>query len=126
MSRVWAAFTYQKPTTPLSPKLAIFQQVSTDRPDSFWRVYRVPRDAGQASRPSHAIKVAKEFSKLSQIIHQTITEWCGAHGKITARGILQLYREYLLWNENLPEHLSGFENQPTSTDKPLAHAFALQ
>jgi hypothetical protein len=90
-------------------------------PDAYWRPYRLPRDAAEVERPSHAIETAKELAKLSQIIHQTITVWCGSRGRVTAQGLLKLYRKYLTWRENLPEYIAD-PNEGAS----LAHCFSIQ
>jgi hypothetical protein len=126
MSRVWAAFSYQMPSAPLSPNAIIFDQVRLDRPFALWRAYTLPKDAGKGERTSYAVETAKEFAKLSQIIHQTITEWCGGHGKVTAHGLLQLYRQYLIWKQGLPEYLSHPEIGMDSPEGPLAHIFSIQ
>lgn len=124
--RVWAAFSYQMPAAPLSPKTAIFEHVLLDRPNDPWRPYTLPEDAGKGEQISYAVETAKEFAMLSQVIHQTITEWCGGHGKVSAHGILRLYQRYLEWKQNLPEHLAHPEKGVDSPDGPLAHLFSIQ
>jgi hypothetical protein len=92
-----------------------------DMPNAFWRPYALPGDAAKEPRASHAIETAKDFAKLSQIIHQTIAVWCGNRGRVTARAVLKLYRKYLRWKEDLSDVLAD-----PNVDTPLAHCFALQ
>jgi hypothetical protein len=119
--RIWAAFTYQKPVAPLSPTTEVFKNVNLHIPDADWRPYAMPGDAAKVPRPGHGLETAKEFAKLSQIIHQTITVWCGSRGRVTARNILQLYRRYLTWREELPNYLAY-----PNVGEPLAHCFSMQ
>lgn len=105
VSRVWAAFTYQKPAAPISPRLEAFRDVGLDNPDAYWQPYKSPTDAIAARRPSQAIETAKEFAKLYQIIHETINVYCGSRGRVTATGILQIYQRYLQWKNSLRERL---------------------
>lgn len=118
----WAAFTYQKPAAPISPRALVFIGVELDSPDAFWQPYKHPEDDTEFERPSYAIETAKEFTKLNQIIHETINVYCGSRGRVSARGILQLYRRFLEWRELLPAHLAS----TSMFDGALPHVFALQ
>jgi len=118
---LWAAFTYQKPSAPISPRIEAFRNVELDEPDAYWQPYRFPTDVVAIEKPSRAIETAKEFAKLYQIIHETINLYCGRRGRVTAAGILQMYQRYLQWKKSLGERLD-----PTSPAGQLPHVVNLQ
>lgn len=103
----WSAFTYQKPSDPLPPRAVVFRGVPLDRPSAYWKSYRRPSDAISPEVPSFAIETAKAFAKLNQIIFDSMNIFCGRRGRVTARSILELYRSYLLWRQNLSPQLSS-------------------
>ncbi|KAK5015676.1 hypothetical protein LTR60_002761 [Cryomyces antarcticus] len=122
LDTAWAAFTYQKPSAPISPHAVVFENVEMDRQEEAWKPYRFRADGNDpalALRPSHAIRTAKELAQLYQIIHETITVYCGSKGKVTARSILSLYQRYLQWRQALPSELRWNEVDPHS----LPHVF---
>jgi len=121
-SRAWAAFTYQKPAAPISPRIEVFQDVELDRQDTYWQPYKFPTDAAAAERPSQAIETAKEFAKLNQIIHETINIYCGSRGRVTMTGILQMYQRYLQWKKSSEERLDS----TSPLNNPLPHVTNLQ
>lgn len=72
-----------------------------------WRYYRIPGDRTNIPRrPSYAILTACHQAQLYRIVHETINMFCGAHGKITARDLLERYRRYLTWKDNLPAQIA--------------------
>jgi len=105
-ARAWAGFTYQKPSAPLSPHAVPFQAVPLDEADPFWRFYRAPGDLSNPTTPSFGIETTAERARLYRIVHETINICCGSRGRITARSILQVYRRFLMWQEDLPETIS--------------------
>jgi hypothetical protein len=125
-SRVWSAFTYQKPSSPLSPNTNVFVNVNLDKSDAYWKSYRFPKDSAKESIPGYVIETAKEFAKLSKIIVQTIRAWCGSQGRVSAHTILQLYRRYTTWKLALPEHLTRLDFTTETAPEALPHIFSLQ
>ncbi|KAF2091466.1 hypothetical protein K490DRAFT_60906 [Saccharata proteae CBS 121410] len=122
LNTVWASFTYQKPPAPISPYLTVFKDVELDKEDAMWQPYRFPSDNGAAEIPSHAIEVSREFSRLNQIIHETINVYCGSKGRVTARSIMYLYKRYLRWKTALPHDLAvGADG--VEMVHPLPHVF---
>lgn len=120
----WAALTYQKPPASMSFNTAVFEHVELDRPDQYWQFYRFSRDAGVQDTPSHAIETARELAKLSLINFKTITAWCAGTGKMTAKLVLNLYREYLAWKNNLSHELSKVDS--ASSQELLPYILLLQ
>jgi len=125
LNMAWAAFTYQKPAAPISPNTTVFENVELDNLDAYWQPYRFPEDAANRETQSYAIETSKESAKLSQIEYQTINEWCGSRGRVTARGILGLYRRYLTWKAALPDHLIKLDFSAEDTHEALPHVFSL-
>jgi len=106
LNTLWAAFTYQKPPAPISPHAQVFEDVTLDQEDVYWQPYRHPGDNATNELPSLAIQTAKELAQLVQIIHETINEYCGSRGRVTARSILNLFRRYLRWKSGLDSTMS--------------------
>ncbi|KAJ9635972.1 hypothetical protein H2199_008327 [Coniosporium tulheliwenetii] len=105
MNTSWAAFTYQKPSSPVSPTATVFDGVEMDASDAYWQPYRFPTDNASTPIPSYAIQTAKELAKLGQASHQIINVYCGSRGKVTASSIVSLYGHCLRWYEELPSVL---------------------
>ncbi|KAF2403441.1 hypothetical protein EJ06DRAFT_278042 [Trichodelitschia bisporula] len=123
----WAAFTYQKPSAPVSPRAPVFTHVRLDGPDpANWLPYRFQGDAGDKPLASHAIATAREFALLMQIVHETINVYCGSRGKVTAHAVVSLHRRYVSWKDSLPAHLSDHAvESPEYESKALPHVLAL-
>jgi hypothetical protein len=122
--RAWSAITYQKPAAPLSSHSSLWDS-KLSKPDAQWKPYRFPADSARENIQGHTIETTKEFAKLSQIIYRTITAWCGATGKVTARDLLKLYQQYTTWWANLPDYLTNTDFEGTD-EKALPHVFSLQ
>ncbi|KAF2433479.1 hypothetical protein EJ08DRAFT_658016 [Tothia fuscella] len=125
LNTIWAAFAFQMPADPSSSHALVFDHVHLDWPNSHWRPYTHPSDASKKGQTSYAIRTAHEFAKLAQIMQQTLTEWCGNHGRVTAHGLLQLYQRYLSWKQDLPEALAHPEKGFEVSEGPLAHVFSI-
>ena len=121
-SSTWAAFTYQKPFAPMSPRAMVFKNVELDDPGAYWSPYRLAQHASSVGQPSYAIQTAKEFAKLNQIIHATINLYCGSRGRVTATAVLRIFQRYLHWKESLPDDL----NPSLEVKDPLPHVIFLQ
>ncbi len=94
-----------------------------DRDDAVWRYYRQPGDKTHVPRrPSYAIVTACQQAKLYRIVHETINVFCGARGQVTARAVLECYKRYLTWKDELP---AGLEKVDTGA-QPLPHVLFLQ
>ncbi|KAI9875682.1 MAG: hypothetical protein M1830_008121 [Pleopsidium flavum] len=120
--RAWAALSYHKPFSPESPRSHVFKNVQMDRDDAVWRYYRQPGDKQHVPRrPSYAIVTAFEQAKLFRIVHETINVFCGARGKATSRAVLECYKRYLTWKDELP---AGLERVDTGA-QPLPHVLFL-
>lgn len=94
-----------------------------DRDDAVWRFYRRPGDKGHIPRrPSYSILTAYHQAKLYRVVHETINIFCGARGKITARVVLECYKRYLSWKEDLPPQLA----QVDTDAQAMPHIIFLQ
>ncbi len=81
-----------------------------DRDNAVWRFYRRPGDRNHVPRrPSHAILTACNQAKLYRILHETINTYCEASVKATARIVLECYRRYLIWKEELPAEIADID-----------------
>ncbi|KAL9116521.1 MAG: hypothetical protein Q9187_006954, partial [Circinaria calcarea] len=125
LNTAWSGFTYQKPFAPVSPRSRVFLDVQVDRDygPAQWRYYRQPGDERDVpKRPSFAILTAYSQAKLFRIVHDTITVYCGARGRVTAESVIGCYKRYLDWAEELPWQLRS-----TDVDtQPLPHILSLQ
>ncbi len=75
------------------------------------------------TQPSHAIITAGYQSLLFQVVSDTIRLYCGLQGTITAGAIIDLYRRFLLWKEDLPPALKTASGM---NEEPLPHVIYLQ
>lgn len=67
--------------------------------------------------------MAKENAKLSRILHDTVTSFYdGQNTALTARAILQQYKRYLTWKEELPPTIASTDGNR----QPLPHVLYLQ
>lgn len=102
----------------------MFQHVQIDGDANIWRYYRSPGDErDMPTRPSHAIMSAGYQSLLFQVVSDTIRLYCGLEGTITAGAIIDLYRRFLLWKEDLPPALKTASGM---NEEALPHVIYLQ
>ena len=114
--------TYQKLYTAQEPKEPNFQHVQLDYDHAVWRYYRRPGDMKDVPvRPSYAILTAMYQAKLFRIVNDSITVYCGLRGQIDAYKILDLYRRFENWKDELPEKL-----YTDNVKDPLPHILYLQ
>lgn len=105
------------------PLSVTFDHVREDRDDAVWRFYRrVHDDRELPTRPSNAIMTACEESKLFRVIHESLSLYCSSRGKATALGIIEGYKRYLNWKEDLPLPIKNID----INDEPLPHVLYLQ
>lgn len=77
--------------------------------------------------PSAPLQTAKAFAKLNQIVLETMNVYCGRRGRITARGLLDLYRKYLVWAAELPPRLARpVLNEDNEIEDTVPHVLFLQ
>lgn len=126
-SSAWSALTYQKPSAPISTHASPFANISLDRIEERWSMYRQPGDSslelGEQStddRQSLATLTACEHAKLYRIVHECILIYCGSRGKVSTKSILDLFQRYVMWKDGLPPGLRSVEGQP------LPHVLFLQ
>lgn len=80
-----------------------FGNLESNQPDDLWWFYRYPEDESNAtSRPSYSLWTVSEHTKIYNIIHETILQYCAHEGRLSAPKLLNLYTRYLDWKENLP------------------------
>lgn len=115
--------TYQKLYSPPAPREIVFEHVRMDKDDGLWRFYRQPGDQEEMpTRPSHAILTAYHQARLFRLIHENFKLYCGIRGKVTAREVLEIYRDYLDWRDSLPKLI----NNVTEDAQPLPHVLYMQ
>ncbi|MCJ1468122.1 hypothetical protein MMC07_006750 [Pseudocyphellaria aurata] len=113
---------YQPSHDATLPSTVIFQHVRMDREHDLWRFYRhVGDDRELPSRSSHAIMTACNHAKLLRIGQESLNLYCGTRGKATAEAILEGYRSYLDWKDNLPPAIKNID----INDQPLPHVLYL-
>lgn len=105
----------------LPPKVA-FQHVRANRDDHAWRFYRHVGDNLQLpTRSSYAIMTACSQAKLLRIGQESLNLYCGTRGKASAQAILEGYKSYLDWKEDLPAVIRNID----ISDQPLPHVLYL-
>ncbi len=123
ISSGWSGATYQVPSISRMPSKEVFSNVRMDMHNPLWRFYRRTGDFSIPERTSSAMQTAAEYAKLSLLIRQTINAYYDSHGiKLTAKDILEQYKNYLGWKEALPEELSNVSLE----DQALPHVISLQ
>ncbi|KAL9123951.1 MAG: hypothetical protein Q9217_006672 [Psora testacea] len=114
--------TYQKLYAPVPTSDTPFKHVKLDRDKDVWRFYRQPGDEREMpTRPSFAIVTACHQANLFRFADQAMRFYCGARGKVTAGVVVDLYRKFQEWKENLPERLQV----ETQSNNPLPHVLYL-
>ena len=94
-----------------------------DKDDAVWRFYRRVGDTNELpTRQSHAIRTACYQSTLLQVIQESISLYCGVQGKVTAQSLIECYKKYMDWKENLPSIIRSTDID----DQPLPHILCLQ
>ena len=116
--------TYQPShDTTLPPSAtSTFEHVHLDRDDHHWRFYRyVGDDRKLPARSSHAVMTACSQAKLLRVAQESINLYCGLRGKASAQAILEVYKSYLDWKEDLPVVIKNID----ISDQPLPHVLYL-
>lgn len=114
--------TYQPSHDATLPQSATFQHVRLDRDDHIWRFYRHFGDNRDLpTRPSHATMTACYQAKLLRVVQESLNLYCGARGNATALAILEGYRCYLVWKDELPASIKSID----VNDQPLPHVLYL-
>ena len=124
-SRAWSGFTYQKPFSPESPKSEVYLENYLNQNSELhqWRFYRQPGDENDVpGRPGHVFLTALYQARLFRIVHHSIVVYCGARGRITAEGVIQVYQRYVDWIESLPPPIKNTD----VSSQPLPHVLSLQ
>lgn len=114
--------TYQPSHDTTLPHSVTFQHVREDRDDHVWRFFRHVGDSRELpTRPSHAIMTACNQAKLLRIAQESLNLYCGTRGKATAQAILEGYKSYLDWKNDLPVVIKNID----INDQPLPHVLYL-
>lgn len=114
--------TYQPSHDATLPLSVIFQHVRLDRDHYLWRFYRhVGDDRELPTRSSHAIMTACNQAKLLRIGQESLNLYCGTRGKATAQAILEGYKRFLDWKDDLPSVIKNID----INDQPLPHVLYL-
>lgn len=115
--------TYQPMRAADIPQSATFEHVRLDQDDAVWRFHRHVDDNRELpTRPSNAIITACAETKLFRIIHESLNIYCSSQGNASAQGIIEGYRRYLNWKEELPQAIKIID----MNDRPLPHVLYLQ
>lgn len=103
------------------PQYLIFSADWAD--EGLWRFYREMGDETDLPvRPCHSIITACHQTKLFRIIHESLHLYCRTRGKVTAQAVLEVYKRYLEWKEQIAPTLKKIE----TNDQPLPHILCLQ
>ncbi|KAL6718992.1 hypothetical protein ACLMJK_003227 [Lecanora helva] len=108
----WSGIIYQKPhSSIISPDHPFPDRVLKHQHDP-WRLYKQPDDLEIPERAGYASMTAAEHSKLFRIVHEAILVYCGSRGIVTAHHILDLYKGYLMWRDELPSEIRDIDHEP--------------
>ena len=100
----------------------MFRGVKLDDPDVAWRCYRQPEDSVLEGRTGHSMLASYLLAKLYRISHEAILLYCGAHGPVSAPGLLKVWERFIDFKQNLPSVM----HEPDEDPEPLPHVLALQ
>lgn len=88
-----------------------------------WQCYRYLGDDPEDEEPGLVMTTSAHYSKLLRIVHETCHLFYeGNREIISARDMLQLYKKYLNWREELPKEI---EDVGEGT-QGLPHVISLQ
>ena len=73
-------------------------------------------------RPSFSVLTAYNQAKLFRVVHNNVNVYCGVRGKVTAQAVIECYRCYTEWHNDLPPEL----RITAVDDQPLPHILYLQ
>ena len=121
ISSAWSSLTYVKPSAPISTKASVFKGIDIGK-DRHWPLYGESDDSLTSNRPSYTLLTASEMAKLYRIIHESVLLYCGMNGKVSAGHLLQVYRRYKQWKEELAPQLCDV----ASDSNALPHVLSLQ
>ncbi len=120
--RFCAGMTYQTIHNDV-PRFLTFNYVSIDKQDGFWRFYRRVGDERELpARQCNSVTTACNQAKLFIIIQESLGLYCREQSKATAQAVLEVYKRYLEWKEDLPPPIKSVD----TNDQPLPHVFYLQ
>ncbi len=119
----WAANVYQVPSLSRMPSSDIFNNVHIEWHDDLWHFTRHTGDIGESPQAKSVMTAAKEHAEFSVIVHDTVTSFYQAQNSgLTARLVLQQYKRYLTWREELSAKVDNTDGSIT----PLPHVLYLQ
>lgn len=117
----WSSLTYVKPSAPISTKASVFKGIDLGK-DGHWHMGdQSSESSSNSNRPSYTILTASEMAKLYRIIHETVLIYCGVNGKVSASHLLQIYRRFVQWKEELAPQICDV----ASDNDALPHVLSL-
>lgn len=63
---------------------------------------------------------ASQHAKLFRCVHELILVYCGSRGRVGAHHLLELYKRFLTWRNDIPPQLLD------ASEDPLPHVLSLQ
>lgn len=92
-----------------------------DETDPAYYYHRKGDNAPVTRSPNFTIKTALQQAMLFRVIHGNINLFCGAHGKVRAAAVAEIYQRYQGWKNDLPPRLQLTQEEPV-----LLHVLTLQ
>jgi len=106
----WGEFTYQEPSIPEAPGLSTMNELWPEMERMGWQMSHMVSESSLQS-PIVATTIANEMARLFAIIHDSLSLLYGrAKNVISAVNILNQYRRYEAWRNQLPQELRSVDD----------------
>lgn len=121
IASAWSGLIFVKPTAPISTKAIVFKGVDIGK-GGHYHLYNQSDDSPISNQPSYALLTASEMAKMCRIIHESALLYSGVDGKVSAGHLLQVYRRYVQWKEELAPPICDVAGD----NDALPHVLSLQ
>lgn len=88
-----------------------------------WGFYRHPGDEKEMpTSQKHGMVTTYHRANLFRIASQILRLYCGTEGNVSAKSVIDLYKDLMSWKESLPDELKVDDDGVN----PLPHIWSLQ
>jgi len=108
------------PSAPVSTHAEPFSTEIPHYADGVWRLHKQPGDTDNTGHRGFAVMTASQHAKLFRIVHEVILVYCGSRGRVGANHLLDIYKRFVSWKDEMPPELLD------GRDDPLPHVLFLQ
>ncbi len=105
---------------PVSTDAEPFAEEIPHYADGIWRLHRQLGDIDISGRRGFSVMTASQHAKLFRIVHELLVVYCGSRGRVGAMHLLNVYKRFLSWKDEMPPELMD------GRDSPLPHVLFLQ